>query len=158
MRFELNEIEARREQYPSTISFLNLINALIAEESDLSDRGRRYCIHCVFQIWVNFIFMFFSWSCTWCLKTICFSDLLESLGSSMIMFLDHFLKEPMQILVKSGSWLVPALNIFTCEWFCFLVSRNNWNISLLFIWYGCIDCWIYWFLLLSYLSCIETPT
>ncbi|KAG2398953.1 Nuclear pore complex protein [Vigna angularis] len=42
MRFELNEIEARREQYPSTISFLNLINALIAEESDLSDRGRRF--------------------------------------------------------------------------------------------------------------------
>jgi len=42
MQFELNEIEARRELYPSTISFLNLINALIAEESDLSDRGRRY--------------------------------------------------------------------------------------------------------------------
>ena len=42
MQFELNEIEARREQYPSTISFLNLINALIAEERDLSDRGRRY--------------------------------------------------------------------------------------------------------------------
>ncbi|CAJ1975462.1 unnamed protein product [Sphenostylis stenocarpa] len=41
MQFELNEIEARREQYPSTISFLNLVNALIAEESDLSDRGRR---------------------------------------------------------------------------------------------------------------------
>ncbi|KAL5068838.1 hypothetical protein RYX36_019725 [Vicia faba] len=32
MQFELNEIEARREQYPSTISFLNLIKALIAEE------------------------------------------------------------------------------------------------------------------------------
>ncbi|ESW10307.1 hypothetical protein PHAVU_009G198200 [Phaseolus vulgaris] len=42
MQFELNEIEARRELYPSTISFLNLINALIAEESDLSDRGRRF--------------------------------------------------------------------------------------------------------------------
>ncbi|CAJ1975467.1 unnamed protein product [Sphenostylis stenocarpa] len=42
MQFELNEIEARREQYPSTISFLNLVNALIAEESDLSDRGRRF--------------------------------------------------------------------------------------------------------------------
>ncbi|KAK7411173.1 hypothetical protein VNO78_02605 [Psophocarpus tetragonolobus] len=41
MQFELNEIESRREQYPSTISFLNLINALIAEERDLSDRGRR---------------------------------------------------------------------------------------------------------------------
>ncbi|XP_027329370.1 nuclear pore complex protein NUP205 [Abrus precatorius] len=42
MQFELNEIEARREQYPSTISFLNLINALIAEERDLSDRGQRF--------------------------------------------------------------------------------------------------------------------
>lgn len=42
MQFELNEIEARREQYPSTISFLNLLNALIAEERDVSDRGRRY--------------------------------------------------------------------------------------------------------------------
>ncbi|KAK7411230.1 hypothetical protein VNO78_02663 [Psophocarpus tetragonolobus] len=42
MQFELNEIESRREQYPSTISFLNLINALIAEERDLSDRGRRF--------------------------------------------------------------------------------------------------------------------
>ena len=41
MQFELNEIEARRERYPSTVSFLNLINALIAEERDLSDRGRR---------------------------------------------------------------------------------------------------------------------
>ncbi|RVX10961.1 Nuclear pore complex protein NUP205 [Vitis vinifera] len=42
MRFELNEIEARREQYPSTISFLKLLNALIAEERDVSDRGRRF--------------------------------------------------------------------------------------------------------------------
>ncbi|KAL6226355.1 hypothetical protein ACLB2K_000317 [Fragaria x ananassa] len=42
MQFELNEIEARREQYPSTISFLNLLNALISEERDLSDRGRRF--------------------------------------------------------------------------------------------------------------------
>ncbi|KAB2020060.1 hypothetical protein ES319_D07G040900v1 [Gossypium barbadense] len=42
MQFELNEIEARREQYPSTISFLNLLNALIAEEKDVSDRGRRF--------------------------------------------------------------------------------------------------------------------
>ncbi|KAA8535090.1 hypothetical protein F0562_030093 [Nyssa sinensis] len=42
MQFELNEIEARREQYPSTISFLNLLNALIAEEMDVSDRGRRF--------------------------------------------------------------------------------------------------------------------
>ncbi|XP_020088373.1 nuclear pore complex protein NUP205 isoform X2 [Ananas comosus] len=42
MRYELNEFEARRERYPSTISFLNLINALIAEERDVSDRGRRF--------------------------------------------------------------------------------------------------------------------
>lgn len=42
MQFELNEIEARREQYPSTISFLNLLNVLIAEERDTSDGGRRY--------------------------------------------------------------------------------------------------------------------
>ncbi|KAG8487816.1 hypothetical protein CXB51_018635 [Gossypium anomalum] len=42
MQFELNEIEARREQYPSTISFLNLLNALIAEEKDVSDRGHRF--------------------------------------------------------------------------------------------------------------------
>lgn len=42
MQFELNEIEARREQYPSTISFINLINSLIAEERDVSDRGQRY--------------------------------------------------------------------------------------------------------------------
>ncbi|GMN58167.1 hypothetical protein TIFTF001_027267 [Ficus carica] len=42
MQFELNEIEARREQYPSTISFLNLLNVLIAEERDTSDGGRRF--------------------------------------------------------------------------------------------------------------------
>ncbi|KAJ6832491.1 nuclear pore complex protein NUP205 isoform X2 [Iris pallida] len=42
MRFELNEVEARRESYPSTISFLNLLNALIAEERDVADRGQRF--------------------------------------------------------------------------------------------------------------------
>ncbi|XP_052198623.1 nuclear pore complex protein NUP205 isoform X2 [Diospyros lotus] len=42
MRFELNEIEARRERYPSTISFINLLNALIAEERDVSDKGHRF--------------------------------------------------------------------------------------------------------------------
>ncbi|KAK4343497.1 hypothetical protein RND71_036591 [Anisodus tanguticus] len=41
MRFELNEIEARREQYLSTISFINLLNTLIAAEKDVSDRGHR---------------------------------------------------------------------------------------------------------------------
>ncbi|KAL3825107.1 hypothetical protein ACJIZ3_021136 [Penstemon smallii] len=42
MRFELNEIEARREQYPSTISFISLLNTLVAEERDIGDRGRRF--------------------------------------------------------------------------------------------------------------------
>ncbi|XP_071686120.1 nuclear pore complex protein NUP205 isoform X2 [Rutidosis leptorrhynchoides] len=42
MRFELNEVEARSDHYPSTISFLNLLNALIAEERDTTDRGRRF--------------------------------------------------------------------------------------------------------------------
>uniref|UniRef100_A0A0D9VDH3 Nuclear pore complex protein NUP205 n=1 Tax=Leersia perrieri TaxID=77586 RepID=A0A0D9VDH3_9ORYZ len=42
MRFDLNEIEARRESYPSTISFLNLVNALIAEERNISDKGHRF--------------------------------------------------------------------------------------------------------------------
>lgn len=46
MRFELNEIEARREQYPSTISFINLLNTLIATEKDVSDRGHRYWTFC----------------------------------------------------------------------------------------------------------------
>ncbi|KAH7572401.1 hypothetical protein JRO89_XS04G0250200 [Xanthoceras sorbifolium] len=48
MQFELNEVEARREQYPSTISFINLLNALIAEEKDVSDRGRRFIYDHVF--------------------------------------------------------------------------------------------------------------
>ncbi|XP_078177488.1 nuclear pore complex protein (DUF3414) isoform X2 [Carex rostrata] len=42
MRYELNEVEARRERYPSTISYLNLVNALIREERDLSDSGHRF--------------------------------------------------------------------------------------------------------------------
>ncbi|XP_042036810.1 nuclear pore complex protein NUP205-like isoform X3 [Salvia splendens] len=42
MRFELNEIEARGEQYPSTISFINLLNTLVSDEQDVSDRGHRF--------------------------------------------------------------------------------------------------------------------
>ncbi|KAI3802990.1 hypothetical protein L1987_31137 [Smallanthus sonchifolius] len=42
MRFELNEVEARSEHYPSTISFLKLLNALIADERDTADRGHRF--------------------------------------------------------------------------------------------------------------------
>ncbi|XP_076958818.1 nuclear pore complex protein NUP205-like [Bidens hawaiensis] len=42
MRFELNEVEARSEYYPSTISFLNLLKALMADERDTTDRGRRF--------------------------------------------------------------------------------------------------------------------
>jgi nuclear pore complex protein Nup205 len=48
MRYELNEVEARRERYPSTISYLNLVNALIREERDLSDSGHRYSCHFYF--------------------------------------------------------------------------------------------------------------
>ncbi|GKC75133.1 nuclear pore complex protein NUP205, partial [Tanacetum coccineum] len=47
MRFELNEVKARSEHYPSTISFLNLLNSLIAEERDATDRGRRFI--CIFR-------------------------------------------------------------------------------------------------------------
>ncbi|KAJ4808768.1 nuclear pore complex protein (DUF3414) [Rhynchospora pubera] len=42
MRYELSEVEARRERYPSTISYLNLVNSLIREERDLSDSGHRF--------------------------------------------------------------------------------------------------------------------
>ncbi|XP_031489765.1 nuclear pore complex protein NUP205 isoform X2 [Nymphaea colorata] len=42
MRYELNEVEARAERYPSTISFLNLLNALVKRETDTSDRGLRF--------------------------------------------------------------------------------------------------------------------
>ncbi|KAL8128568.1 hypothetical protein V2J09_017723 [Rumex salicifolius] len=48
MQYELNEIETRREYYPSTVSFINLINALIAEERDFTDRGRRFVYDHVF--------------------------------------------------------------------------------------------------------------
>jgi hypothetical protein len=44
MRFELNEVDARRDGYPSIIQFLNLVNALIAEERNISDKGRRYLL------------------------------------------------------------------------------------------------------------------
>lgn len=57
MQFELNEIEARREQYPSTISFINLLNALIAQETDVSDRGRRYGSLVCYCFFVNWIFL-----------------------------------------------------------------------------------------------------
>lgn len=43
MRYELNEVEARAERYPSTISFLNLLNALVKRETDTSDWGIRFC-------------------------------------------------------------------------------------------------------------------
>lgn len=42
MRYELNEVEARREEYPSTLSYLKLLNVLIEKETDVSDRGRRF--------------------------------------------------------------------------------------------------------------------
>lgn len=122
MQFELNEIEARREQYPSTISFLNLINTLIAEEKDLSDRGQRYwSLYLSDVCWCHW-FLFEVFTLSHCCSLNYFPDLLASLGSSMIMFLGHFLKELMQIPVRNGSWLVLALNISTCEWFQFLLS------------------------------------
>nr|GEW36542.1 zinc finger, CCHC-type [Tanacetum cinerariifolium] len=45
MKFELNEVEERSKHYPSTISFLSLLNSLIAEERDATDRGRRDCMN-----------------------------------------------------------------------------------------------------------------
>lgn len=56
MRFELNEIEARREQYPSIISFVNLLNALIADERDVNDRGRRFgVLRNLMLLWLSFL-------------------------------------------------------------------------------------------------------
>eukprot|EP01018_Ginkgo_biloba_P012319 Gb_31636 [translate_table: standard] len=42
MRYELNEVEARREEYPSTLSYLRLLNVLISKETDLTDNGKRF--------------------------------------------------------------------------------------------------------------------
>lgn len=42
MTFELNEVEARQEEYPSTLSYLKLLNVLIENESDGPDKGGRY--------------------------------------------------------------------------------------------------------------------
>lgn len=42
MTFELNEVEARQEEYPSTLSYLNLLNILIENETDGLDKGARY--------------------------------------------------------------------------------------------------------------------
>ena len=143
MQFELNEIEARREQYPSTISFLNLLNALIAEERDVSDRGRRY--------WSLFAFCFFCiLICLSCILTLILmgsslslADSLASLGSYMIMFLGRFLTEPMQIPVRNGNWLSRAFSIFICEYilqFQFLMFASD---------FGC-------FLCISYLNMCST--
>ena len=41
MTFELNEVEARQEEYPSTLSYLKLLNVLIEQESDAPDKGGR---------------------------------------------------------------------------------------------------------------------
>lgn len=45
----------------------------------------------------------------------CLVDSLAFLGSSTIMFLGRSLKEPMQILVRNGSWLLLVFSIFICE-------------------------------------------
>lgn len=43
------------------------------------------------------------------------ADLLEYLGSFMIMFLGHSLNEPMRMLPRNGSWLLLVFNILSCE-------------------------------------------
>ncbi|KAI5084575.1 hypothetical protein GOP47_0000744 [Adiantum capillus-veneris] len=42
MAFELNEVEARREEYSSTLSYINLLNDLIACDTDAADKGARF--------------------------------------------------------------------------------------------------------------------
>lgn len=41
MALELNEVEARQEEYPSTLSYLELLNVLIAGDTEQNDKGRR---------------------------------------------------------------------------------------------------------------------
>lgn len=108
MRFELNEVEARRENYPSTISFLRLINALIAEERNINDKGRR----CLF-----FTNYFISRPSTLFKSNICFplTGSWVSLSLFMRMSLVLFLKEPTLILRKNGSLHLPAWSISACE-------------------------------------------
>ncbi|KAL3512123.1 hypothetical protein ACH5RR_024840 [Cinchona calisaya] len=81
MRFELDEIEARRDQYPYSISFVSLLNTLIADEMDVNNRG------------------------------VCS---LASSGLYVIMRLDHFRNEPIQILAINGSWLLPVFSTSRC--------------------------------------------
>ncbi len=42
MGYELNEVEARREEYPLTLSYSNLLNVIIEKETDLSEYGRKF--------------------------------------------------------------------------------------------------------------------
>lgn len=108
MRFELNEVEARRESYPSTISFLRLINALIAEERNINDKGRR----CLLLLIISFLDL------QHFLKSnICFplTGSWVSLSLFMRMSLVLFLKEPTLILKKNGSLHLPAWSISACE-------------------------------------------
>lgn len=42
MVFELNEVEARREEYPSTLSYIRLLNILISCETETLDKGSRF--------------------------------------------------------------------------------------------------------------------
>eukprot|EP00250_Pteridium_aquilinum_P027366 c3475_g1_i1 orf=80-5854(+) len=42
MAFELNEVEARREEYPSTLSYIRLLNILISCETEALDKGSRF--------------------------------------------------------------------------------------------------------------------
>ncbi|KAL3530712.1 hypothetical protein ACH5RR_010034, partial [Cinchona calisaya] len=68
LQFELTEIEARREKYPSIISFFSLLNTLIADERDVSGRRRRFIG----------IFRFIKRSCVWTIS-------IESLFISLIL-------------------------------------------------------------------------
>ena len=120
MRYELNEIEARREQYPSTISFVNLLNTLIADETDVSDRGRRYG---VMRMWCFSCFP--SQKSYFSLLMHLFADLLAFSDSYVIMCLDHFPREPIQILVRNGSWLLLVFSTSGCMPSSFILVASS---------------------------------
>lgn len=65
------------------------------------------------------------------------TGLLASLGSYMIMCLGHFLKEPMLIRVRNGSWSLLVFNIFKCESFLFYIEA----VYIIFMICGCGHKW-----------------
>ncbi|XP_040371230.1 nuclear pore complex protein NUP205 [Rosa chinensis] len=58
MQFELNEVEAMIQNYPSTISFLDLLNTLLLEERDL-DCLKQSCVAIFFWFIYNDVFRLF---------------------------------------------------------------------------------------------------